>query len=335
MADLFDEYEFDALPCVAALQGEKAVAVAVSGGPDSMALCWFLARWARRNKGPVIHVLTVDHGLRPESADEAKQVGTWVKDWPQVKHSVLRLKNLSADSRMMERARQARYEVLAAYCRKHKIKNLFLAHHRDDQAETFLFRLAKGSGLDGLAGMREVQGYDENLCLIRPLLNVSKQELVTLCEKNKIPFVRDPTNENTAYVRGRLRAAADVLAAEGLSAKRLSVTAARLARAREALEFYTDRLFAESVQEQIKGRIVFDYHKMEAAPAETRLRVLARAIDRLSLKEDSYGPRREKLEALVEAMFDSGRPFRRRSLAGLLFSCNRKAGKVIIEREKR
>src|SRR6185436_11011486 len=131
--------EFAALAGAAGLAREKAVALAPSGGPDSMALCRFLSQWSAKSKGPEIHALTVDHGLRPESAAEAKEVGRWIKGWPRVSHAVLALKGLRGKSRLMESARQGRYGLLADYCRRHDIGRLLTAHHLDDQAETFLY----------------------------------------------------------------------------------------------------------------------------------------------------------------------------------------------------
>src|SRR5690606_21458404 len=128
-----------------------------------------------------IHALTVDHGLRAESAQEAKAVAAWVKDWPRIRHSVLNISALRGQSRRMEQAREKRYEVMARYCADKKIGHLFLAHHLDDQAETFLFRLAKGSGLDGLAAMKPRQRYDDNLVLLRPLLDTPKAALIKIC----------------------------------------------------------------------------------------------------------------------------------------------------------
>lgn len=290
-----------------------------------MALCWLLSQQVKKKKDAVIHALTVDHGLRPESSVEARQVALWVKGWPGIRHSILRIKNLSSgSSRLMERAREERYRVMASYCHRHKIKQIFLAHHRDDQAETLLFRLAKGSGLDGLAGMRPLQAYNDRLSLVRPLLDVPKSDLVMLCRKYKISYVEDPTNTNTVYARSRLRQA---LNEEGATAKRLAVTAARLSQAREALEHYTKEVTRSAQQEKTKNRTVFAFEILAAAPADIRLRVLMAAV------RDGYGPRLEKMEALVSALF-SEKPFRRQTLGGVVWSRDRKKGLIVLEQEK-
>jgi tRNA(Ile)-lysidine synthase len=298
-----------------------------------MALCWLLSRWSKEKKGPVLHALTVDHRLRADSAVEARRVGRWVKGWPQVQHKVLTLKGTKSGKRLMETARAGRYDALAAYCRRHKISYLFLAHHQDDQAETFLFRLAKGSGPDGLGGMRVRQDFDDKLTLVRPLLGISKERLVGTCRAYDIPFVEDPTNANPAFARNRLRQAREVLAGEGLTAKRLGVTASRLRRACDALEHYTEMAFRSALRNQErnqeKGRTVFDFSALAAEPEDIRLRVLLKVMG-----GEGYGPRREKMEALATDLF-SGHNFRKRTLGGFIIEYDRRNKEVRIEKEKK
>lgn len=308
------------------------VAVAVSGGPDSMALLWLLSQVAQTHGGAEIHALTVDHGLRPEAAAEAAQVGQWVKSWPHVKHAVLKIDSLGRQGGIMENARAARYDLLADHCRKNKTRALFVAHHLDDQAETFLFRLAKGSGLDGLAAMRRETRYDENLIIMRPLLDIPKSRLIATCRQNSISFVADPTNDDTGFARNRLRAAQDVLAAEGLTPKRLAVTAARMARARAALEHYAGESFRKCLVRENNAEVVFSYKDLREEPAEIRLRALLMAVEKVAPDEKGYGPRRERIEELADALFAEG-AFRKRTLGGCVFSRDSGAGIIIIERE--
>jgi tRNA(Ile)-lysidine synthase len=309
----------------------EMLAVAVSGGPDSMALCRVLSLWSAANGDIPVHAFTIDHGLRAESEHEARQVGQWLAAWPNVSHRIITLDLAGTDSRVMETARRARYEALAAACRDAGAKFLFLAHHRDDQAETFLFRLAKGSGLDGLAGMEAMSAYDDNLTLARPFLTAGKDELIAFCEAQGIPFVNDPTNENPDYARPRLRAARAALEAEGLSAKRLAVTAARMGRARAALDHCAQKLFAESLKRKTDDGYIFSWEQLAAAPAEIRLRVLLRAMAELAEDDTGYGPRRENLEDLEADLF-SAPPFRRRTLGGVIVGLEK--GLVEIVREE-
>ncbi len=361
-------------------EGARDIAAAVSGGPDSMALCYVLAHCS---KEPV-HVLTVDHGLRPEAAQEAAQVADWVEGLPNTRHTVLKreMKNIvtsrtaledspslregvggggrmlnsntvnphlnpppqgeennasggvrGGTTRIQEDARRDRYALMAAYCAENNIGQLFVAHHQDDQAETFLFRLAKGSGLDGLGAMRPVYDYNDDLSIIRPFLDISKSELVSFCTAQDIPYIKDPSNEDTRFARVRLRGSYEVLEEEGLTPKRLAVTAGRLARAREALDFYTTSVWEEALSTAEPSRIVFNFERMKNEPAEIRLRVLVKAMEMINQKQ-GYGPRMEKLESLSGRVFDDS-DFKKASLGGCLVGLDQKMGLITVEKEKK
>ncbi|MBI2233904.1 MAG: tRNA lysidine(34) synthetase TilS [Micavibrio aeruginosavorus] len=310
-----------------------AIAVAVSGGPDSMALLHMLSIYfAAQKKKPQIHALTVDHGLRPESAAEARQVGAWVADWPLITHHILPWKGRKPGSAIQERARAKRYELMAAYCAGLGIRHLFLAHHRTDQAETFLFRLAKGSGLDGLGGMATQAPYpgDAGFSLMRPLLARSKADLEAYCAAHDIPFIRDSSNQNRDYARVRLRQSLPVLEAEGLSEKRLAATAARLQRARQALDFYAAKIRRTAVT-MGRDRAAIRLSSLRAAPEDIRLRVVRQVL--ADLGADGYGPRLERLETLLGEMFADIAQAKTFTLGGFVFSINRKDGALLIRRE--
>ncbi len=312
--------------------GQEALAVAVSGGPDSMALLHQLSTQASRQKKKIrIHALTVDHGLRPESATEAIAVGVWVKDWPLVTHHVLQWKGRKPATAIQERAREKRYELMVGFCAAHGIERLYLAHHQTDQAETFLFRLAKGSGLDGLAGMgAEVRYKDTDLLLCRPFLNLSKAEIESYCAGHGIPFVQDRSNENRDYARVRLRQSLPVLEREGLSEKRLATTAARLQRAREALDFYAREIMESALV--VKGDTAsLRLENLVSAPEEIRIRVVRKVI--ADLGADGYGPRLERLETLLGAAFADPAKATPFTLGGFIFSCRAKAGVFTIRKE--
>lgn len=310
-----------------------AIGVAVSGGPDSMALCRLLADWTLA-RGIAMHALSVDHGLRAEAADEAARVGGWLAGWPGVWHQVLRWES-PAISAVQEKARKARYGLMADYCRTHGLSYLFLAHHRDDQAETVLFRLAKGSGLDGLAGMQGVSAYDEDLTLVRPLLDFEKADLLAYCVERDVPYVQDPGNDNPDFARVRLRQARAVLEAEGLSAKRLAVTAQRLARARKALQILALQVYKGAIIENDTKRITLKLSDIMAQPEEMVLRCVLQALADLRPEAD-YAPRMEKVEALVADLIASqnrDEAFRKRTLGGLAFVLDKKTGRFVVSVE--
>ena len=311
------------------LEGQEAIAVAVSGGPDSLALMDLLYGWAL-DKGVNIHALTVDHGLRPEAKAEAENVANLCKSYSGIAHKTLEWhQKEEASSRMQERAREARYQLISDYMKSHSIKYLFLGHHMDDQAETFLFRLAKGSGLKGLSCMPEMREMDNGITLCRPLLDVLKQDLLQYCKEKKLDFVDDPSNNSEGFARVRLRKSMDILVGEGLSAKRLSKTALRLERAENALNEIAENIFNKSALDVKTNRIVLDLIMLENQPAEIGFRVILKAMERLGDQGKAYAPRMEKTETLFEDMMKPT-GFRKRTLGGVIFEQNVKEGQKTI-----
>lgn len=311
------------------LASEASVAVAVSGGSDSMALGVFMAEWAEQ-RGIRIHILSVDHGLREEAKDEAIAVGKFFSRYDHVTHQVLTW-DVPKGTRIQEQARKARYDLMAVYCQEHGIETLFLGHHQDDQAETFLFRLAKGSGLDGLCGMRFVSEFDNRLKLCRPFLNVPKKRLVEFCHDREIPYFKDPSNQNDKFARVRLRAARDILEEEGLNSKRLALTAERLSRARDSIDEVVVKAYKIALNEKNTKLIVFNFFELNSWPQEIVLRVILSAIDDLGSGSD-YGPRMEKVEVLVNELRSSD-VFRKRTLGGVIFERDEEHNEIILSKE--
>jgi len=222
---------------------------------------------------------------------------------------------------------------LVRWCLKNEIAHLCVAHHADDQAETFFFRLAKGSGLDGLGGMNVDSLWDDQeIHIMRPLLAQTKDEIVAYCNDHDIPFVTDPSNHNADYARPRLRAA---LAEEGLNTHRLARTMMRLRRARGALDFYAQDLFEKSVKFS-QDQAVIDLELFQGAPEETRLRVLRMVFEHFGKgeKKGAYGPRLERLEDLWAQMTRPQKPISRFTLSGLLVTHEPKRKRIIIVPEK-
>lgn len=307
---------------LAPLTGFDRVLIAVSGGPDSSALLHLAVRWrTARGAGPDLLAATVDHGLRPESAAEARAVAQ-VALGLGVPHRVLPWAGPKPVRGIQEAAREARYALLTAAAREMGAGAIALAHTLDDQAETVLFRLARGSGLAGLGGMRRVSRR-EGVALLRPLLAVPKTRLVATAAAAGVPFAQDPTNLDLRFARPRLRALAPGLAREGLDARRLAVLARRMARAEAALEDATDAAEARLCR-PLAGEgaaIAVDAGAFAALPPEIGLRLLGRALDRVGTE----GPvELGKLEALAEALnaaLASGGAGFRRTLAGAMVSC--------------
>lgn len=178
------------------------IAVGVSGGPDSLALALLLHDWARSHGGAIL-ALTVDHGLRPEAAAEARQVGAWLAPRG-VDHRILSWTGDKPNSGIQAAARRARYALLAGACAGLGILHLAVAHHADDQAETVLFRQERGSGVDGLAGMTTCRSLGA-VRLIRPLLRWPKDRLIATCAEFGQDYIEDPSNRSPGYARPALR----------------------------------------------------------------------------------------------------------------------------------
>jgi tRNA(Ile)-lysidine synthase len=333
----------------AGLAGKPALVLAVSGGPDSTALLLLAARWrASRKSGPRLLAVTIDHGLRPESAEEAKQVKRFAKNL-RVAHKTLRWRGRKPATRLQEQARAARYRLLAEAARSVGAHHILTAHTLDDQAETVLLRLLRGSGLAGLAAMgRETllpaslspgaltggrARRDETvLTLVRPLLDIPKARLVATLRAARLAFAEDPSNLDPRFARVRLRNLMPALAAEGFDAKRAALLARRMRRANVALEAAVDEARSCVALPGKPGQLVVDARHFEKLPAEVALRLLGDAVASVG-REGSV--ELGKLESLYDELQASrvrrGRLARfRRTLAGALVT--RDGERLTIER---
>src|SRR3982750_3787419 len=202
----------------AAWRGVPAIVLAVSGGPDSVARMWLAARWRRAlARGPRLVAVTVDHGLRTEAAREAREVKRLARSLD-VPHRTLRWTGAKPKTGLPAAAREARYRLLAKAARQASATHILTAHTRDDQAETLLMRLLRGSGVAGLAAMAR-QSEREGVWLARPLLDIPKSQLIATLNKAKIDFADDPTNRDMAFTRPRLRTLMTALGNEGGDAR--------------------------------------------------------------------------------------------------------------------
>jgi tRNA(Ile)-lysidine synthase len=259
------------------LKGFGHVALAVSGGSDSVALMWLAAHWANQTEGaPKLTVLSVDHRLRPQSRAEAKAVARRAKALG-LAAAVLEWRGAKPATGLQEKAREARYELLARWCASHGARALVTAHTLDDQAETFLMRLARGSGVDGLAGIRPRR--EEPLPILRPLLGIARARLRATLEAAGETWVDDPSNVDPRFERVRWRKVLEVLGREGISRSMIALSAGRIERASRALEAATSRLEEEAVRHQAESAAL-DAGRLEKAPEELVIRLLQRLIAR-------------------------------------------------------
>lgn len=307
------------------LSAQKNLAVAVSGGGDSMALAILLAEWAG-DKGIQIHAITVDHGLRAEAADEAKFVAKTLKPYG-IKHKILNWEGEKPSTKIQELAREARYKLMADYCAQKKITHLFLAHHGQDQIETILFRMAKGTGMDGLIGMRPVHVLENGLTLLRPLLTVSHSDLIATLEARKIGWIEDPSNENHKYARVRIRNIIDVLEKEGLTPARMMSLSSRIDQSIELIDYLIDSEYKRNILYIDTQRIEINYKSFLDLPLDGRARVLKRIISDLH-PHKKYPARLEDIERLAHKMTAN---FKGATLGGCIFKKKKDALIIQIE----
>ena len=245
-------------------EGDK-LGLAVSGGPDSLALL-LLAEAVMPRK---VEVATVDHGLRPESVSEAAMVAELCAAHG-IPHRMLQVK--VAAGNLQDRARAARYAALAGWMKERGLSALATAHHADDQAETLLMRLNRGSGLAGLAGVRPRTNLPgTNLALLRPLLGWRREELGELVAAAGLDPALDPSNEDPRFDRVRIRKA--LREASWIDVVGLSASAAHLAGAEAVLQWTAQREWQEQVE---VGEGEIRYRPL--APQPIRLRIVMRAI---------------------------------------------------------
>ncbi|MBV8060129.1 MAG: tRNA lysidine(34) synthetase TilS [Alphaproteobacteria bacterium] len=298
-----NEAEFAALMVACSLPPVAKLAVAVSGGPDSMALAACLQCWCQTHNIS-LQAFIVDHRLRSESTTEAMTVHKRLSALG-IQANILTWQHDRVEKRLHETARQARYRLLTDACNTSGIQHLFIAHHADDQAETVLMRFAKGSGIDGLAGIAARQKRD-GVTLWRPLLTIPKARLIATCDAQTIPFVKDPSNEAERFARGRLRQVMPLLAAEGMDATRVADLARRASDASEALRFYTDSFLQQHSKRDATGALWIDRTALTAQPRAIIMRALATCLQHIH--PTPYMPDDAPLRELAQSIISDDTP---------------------------
>ena len=291
-----------------ALDRGAPTGIAVSGGSDSLALL-HLAHDAARAGGLSLAAVTVDHGLRRESAAEAAAVSDICAGLG-IPHRTLRWQGWDGRGNLQAAAREARYSLMAEWARGQGIARVLLGHTQDDQAETFLMRLARQAGLDGLSGMDAVFAR-EGITWARPLLDVSRAALRACLTARGIAWMDDPSNDDTRFERVRARRALEELAPLGVEAAGLGRVMAQLAEARDALRVQLHDIATQFVQ-QDRGDLILDWAAWARHHPEMRRRILVAGL--VWVASTPYPPRREDIAALLQAVERPGQ----RTLGGCL-----------------
>ncbi len=318
--------EFAALMAqLAPFESNPIIAVAVSGGADSMALALLTHDWARASGGHAV-ALTVDHRLRRESTAEAEQVASWCAQ-AGMEHHILSLNLPRLHSSIQATARDARYRILTAFCREHHILHLLTAHHRDDQTETLLFRLARGSGIGGLAAMAGISDIS-GIRLLRPLLTTPKERLLDTLMAQSHPWIEDPSNDNPAYTRNVIRHNLTLLPDAHEVSQQVSQLSQSFGNARKILEYKLASQLAGMLFIYPEGYAILNRSAFMDSPFELSMGALSSAM--MTLSGESAIPRNGQLERLQGELMEG---VAKRSFSGLMFEWQEGAGGWLITRE--
>jgi tRNA(Ile)-lysidine synthase len=280
-----------ALARLARWEARPFIAVAVSGGADSLALAILADRWARERGGEICAV-TVDHRLRPESGAEISRLNGWLSARA-IRHEILNWSGEKPASGIQEAARTARYVLLDNWCGAHGCLHMLTAHHREDQAETYLIRCRARSGANGLAGMSAIREL-VNCRVLRPLLGVAKARLEAFLDAERQPFITDPSNRNPVFERSRLRS--EGVLPLGAELDTLLSKMRTLACGRRVNESRRHGLLARAVILHPAGFAVLDPTLLSRAPCDVAEGVIAAVVSTIGGK--LYPPRRERIARL-------------------------------------
>ena len=272
---------------------KKKFLVAVSGGPDSLALTALSKIYSNEKKNKIFYAL-VDHSIRLNSSEEAKAVKSFLKK----KKIILNiLKNKEKINKNIQcHARDVRYKLLVDFCNKHKIKFILTGHHRDDQIETFLIRLSRGSGVQGLSSMKRLSVLNNKIKLVRPLLDEKKEDLTFLSKQYSGKIFKDPSNTNQKYLRTKIRRLIKQFKKSGIKHERIINSINNLGATRDTLNTYIYKVEKSCVNKK-KKETVISLKNFSLENEEIRLKVLSNCIKNVS--KNYYPPRAKKILSLL------------------------------------
>jgi len=290
---------------------KKKYLVAVSGGPDSLALVALTKAYSFYKKTKFYYVL-VDHNIRKNSAQEAKKVKNLLKK------EFLNLKVLFNKKKITKNiqaeARNIRYGFLKIYCKKHNIKVILTAHNLEDQVETFLMRLSRGSGLKGLSAMKSLSKIDNKISLFRPLLDTQKQFLIEIAKTIFGKYFNDPSNKNEKYLRTKVRNLKKPLEKSGIKYEKIFKSIQNLSLSKTTLEGYLNKVFKELIKKS-NSEILINFKKYKDLNKDIKIAVINRSIKQF--KNNYYDLRSKKVENLINNLNKDN--FKNSSLGGCIF----------------
>lgn len=303
-------------------------AVAVSGGADSIALCRLSAEYAKKINGKIV-ALTVDHGLRKESFDEAVQVNKWLKKL-NIEHHILSWQGEKPTSRIEEIARNARYDLLFNWCKTNGCLHLLLAHNQGDQAETFLLRLAKSSGVDGLAAM-PAQSFRRDVEILRPLLSFNRERIIATNKALNQEWIEDPSNQSEVFQRVKWRHFFPSLKHLGITNQTIEKAICKQAEIKSVLDNIIAELSSEVLKISNLGFAEISWAKLENVQKEIICRLLTRVI--MVVGGNIYPPKKEQVAYIYENL-KKGYQKAGQTLAGCKIILRKNDAQLLVVREK-
>ncbi len=304
---------------------KKKYLVAVSGGPDSLALVALTKAYTYYKKTKFYYLL-VDHNIRKNSRQEAKKVKNLLKkEYLNLKVSLNKKKinkNIQAEARIV------RYDILKRFCKKNNIKIILTAHNLEDQVETFLIRLSRGSGLKGLSSMKSLNKIDNQVSLFRPLLDTQKQFLIKISKTIFGKYFKDPSNKNEKYLRTRVRNLKKPLEKSGIKYEKIFKSIQNLSQSKKTLDGYLSNIFKEFIKRS-NSEILINFKKYQNLNKDIKIAVINQSIKQL--KSNYYDLRSKKVENLIGNL--DKKDFKNSTLGGCIFF--KKGEYLCLKSEKR
>jgi tRNA(Ile)-lysidine synthase len=281
---------------------KKQIAVAISGGCDSVALTFALNDFCKESKIK-IYALTIDHGVRKNSKNEAKKVGELLKEF-NISHKILSIPKKEIPQKNIEaNLREIRYKMLSDFCKKNHIEFLFVGHHLGDIAENFLIRLFRGSGLDGLSPMQEISEIN-GIKIIRPFLEISKDELKNYLIAKNIAWFEDETNDDEKFLRNKIRKFLASFDDKNLLEKRIYNASKEISKTRDFFDEIMEERALEIIEENTDNLTLINRRKLAEINSSIALKILAKIL--MKIGDKKYKPRKEKLLRFYEYLIAEG-----------------------------
>lgn len=295
----------------------KDFVVAVSGGADSLALTYLLSSWAKINAKNII-AITVEHGLREDSLAEAEYVSELMKK-ENIEHHILKWDGKKPEANIEDIAREVRYSLLIEFCKSRNIENIFVGHHKYDQVETFLMRLQRGSGLDGLSSMEEVSSR-EDINIIRPLLSLKPELFKQYLNSKNIEWKEDYSNQDEKFLRVKIRKNMDILSTLGISSDKIYKAAKALSSTKDFIEEEVSKFCKNNIEFVSPFVAKIDFDVIREAHREMLFRVLSNLIKKIG--DSKYIPRADDVLRICSSIKKGEKQSRTLGGCEILFSEN-------------